>query len=370
MKQEYRLFGLWRLIAALLVMAYHYSHYAANALEVIAWFEHMGPLLDMFFILSGFLIFDRYGWTGMDPAGYLRFLARRLSRLYPLHLVTLSFFVLVAVAVNLGWVHSEGGQARYDFAALPSNILLTQAWGLHNALTFNYVSWSLSAEWFAYLCFPLLLVAFRFGRIPGLALLLAGVVACLEFADAGVTDHRELWYEAKLWGAYRVLADFVFGALIAALARRFPIALDGLASAWLAMAAAVAWMFADLSFYPVIALVGFAIYLGACAEKAHPDISTWMQPLMPVASLSFGIYLWHPILEAVFLSFGWRRLLEPAAVIPFWLYVFIPAVLTILVAAFSARNLEAPLAKRLDTGFKKLFARVGLADPGRVTARS
>lgn len=358
-KQEYRLFGLWRLIAALLVMAYHYGHYAPDPEPVIAWFEMMSPLLDMFFVLSGFLIFERYGWRGMDSAGFARFLARRLARLYPLHILTLSFFFVIAIAVNMDWVQSDGGMARYDFSGLPANLLLMQAWGVHDALTFNYVSWSLSAEWFAYLCFPLLLIAFRTARLPGLILLLTLVIAGLEFADAGAVDKKGLWQEAKLWGAYRVLADFVYGAVISVFVQRFPLSLASLSPAWLAMAIAVAWMFAGVNFYPVLGLIGLAIYLGACAERANPEQSGWMRPLMPLAAVSFGIYLWHPVSEVLFLSLGWRRFLEPAGVFSFHAFVLVPAMASIAIALFSARFVEAPMAKHLDRWFNSALERFG-----------
>ena len=144
MRQNYRLFGVWRLLAAMLVMAYHFSHYAPNPAPIVEWFEHMLPLLDMFFIMSGFLIFEHYGRMENTSDNYVLFLIKRLSRLYPLHLITLLFFVAFGVLVHLGLLHSQGADTRYDFSALPANLLLIQAWGVDSDLTFNYVSWSLS----------------------------------------------------------------------------------------------------------------------------------------------------------------------------------------------------------------------------------
>ena len=42
-----------------------------------------------------------------------------------------------------------------DWRALPAHLTLTHAWGLATSSAFNHPSWSISAEWFAYLCFPL-----------------------------------------------------------------------------------------------------------------------------------------------------------------------------------------------------------------------
>lgn len=127
MKQNYRLFGAWRLLAAMLVMAYHFSHHAPDPGAITTWFEHMLPLLDMFFIMSGFLIFEHYGGMKNDGQSYMRFLIKRLARLYPLHFATLSVFVLFAVAIRSGILNSEGADTRYNLMALPSNLLLLQA---------------------------------------------------------------------------------------------------------------------------------------------------------------------------------------------------------------------------------------------------
>ena len=181
---QFRLFGFWRLFAAGLVMSYHYSHYAPeNSAVIIAWFEKMMPLLDMFFMISGFLIFQRYHDRIDTPKDYAGYLLKRFARLYPLHLMTTGFFILVAVALSLGLIHSHGaadGASRYDWATLPANLALLQGWGVTDDLNFNYVSWSLSAEWFCYLMLPIIILASRRAGMFGLFALLACVIGLLE----------------------------------------------------------------------------------------------------------------------------------------------------------------------------------------------
>ena len=130
---QYRIFGVWRLLAAFLVMAYHFSHYAPeNSVAVIAWFERLMPLLDMFFMVSGVLIYQRYAERVLSWEGYKSYLIRRLARLYPLHLLTTGFFVLVGFAIMAGFIRShgaEGGMERYDWSELPSNLLLRPGLG-------------------------------------------------------------------------------------------------------------------------------------------------------------------------------------------------------------------------------------------------
>lgn len=357
MKQDYRLFGAWRLLAAVLVMAYHFSHSAPDAEPVIAWFEHMLPLLDMFFIMSGFLIFEHYGGMKNNGESYVRFLIKRLARLYPLHFMTLSVFVAFAVLVHTGLLQSQAADTRYNFMSLPANLLLLQAWGVESELTFNYVSWSVSGEWFAYLLFPLVLFAFSFRRAMGLAVLLAIFIAILEVADAGATDKYDFWFNTKVWSAYRIAADFVFGALLCALARSLRPPRFSQWLAWTVLAVVFVAMFADANIYLILGLFGIAITLAALADKEGGSDTSWLRPVAPVTAVSFGVYLWHPVIELFAYSLVWKRLIASEDPFLFWLYMPIPAAVTILVAIYSARHLERPLGKWLESTLTNAFER-------------
>ncbi len=354
---NYRLFWIWRFMAALLVMIYHFSHYLPEPGPVLAWWERMNPLLDMFFVLSGFLIFDRYRDRIGNGGDYLRFLVRRLCRLYPLHLATLAFFVLVGLAVNFGHLPSGGGAARYDFSALVPNLLLVQAWGGEDALTFNYVSWSLSAEWFAYVAFPVVIAAFARAGIGGLVSLLLVTLFLLEVADAGYTNARQLWYDAKLWGAYRVFADFVYGAILCVLVQGSSWRLTSQVPAWLLMATAVAGMHLGFGFYASLSLIGLAILFGAVAERNRPGVTAWMNPFLPVAAVAFGVYLWHPVVEAVMYSALWRYVIGPSQAVPFALYTALAMAVSVAVAMISARYFEVPVSRWATARFEKWESR-------------
>lgn len=356
MKANYRIFGVWRLLAALLVMAYHFGHYAANAEVLTAWFEHMLPLLDMFFIMSGFLIFEHYSGMELNGRSSLRFLGKRLARLYPLHIITLSIFLAFAILVHLGIFNSEGANTRYDLSALPANLLLIQGWGFTDELTFNYVSWSLSGEWFAYLMFPALLLVFRRAGLTGLLLMLLAAILGLEWVDRHAVIADDLWYETKLWGAYRVGADFILGAILCNVVHRFR------APAW---AQPIAWgflvlvfwaMFADASIYLTLSLFACAIIFAAFADRRGADATRWLEPLTPLASVSFGIYLWHPVVELFAYSLVWKRILGGGDLTAFWLYVPLPMIATIIVALVSARYLERPMGRWIGSAVETLVA--------------
>lgn len=117
--------------------------------------------VDIFFILSGFVLshvyFRKQGF--LTRPGYVRFLLTRLARIYPLHLATL-MLLLVVIAAFPGFIQYFR-PGSFTLAAFIANVLLIQNWGGHPELGWNRPTWSLSAEWFAYLLFPLYILLLR-----------------------------------------------------------------------------------------------------------------------------------------------------------------------------------------------------------------
>jgi peptidoglycan/LPS O-acetylase OafA/YrhL len=351
---HFRIFEFWRLSAALLVMIWHFLRFAPPGIEpVSAGLYRLMPLMEMFFMISGFLIMLRYGEVlGREQHGYRNFIVRRLARFYPLYLITLVFFVAVALAVQWGYVHTDD-PGRYDFATLPANILLLQAWGLTHELTFNYVAWCMSAEWFCYLALPIIVLAFRWYGLPGLLVLALATIGLLELA----THHRlipfDSWLEANTWGAYRAFADFVLGAFVAMAVRDSRWRLTSHAPGWLVFALSIAGMATQQPSYLIVALLAASMFLAALAERNNPDGSAWLKPLHPVGAVSMGIYLIHPVIEAIFFSVLWRKVVEPMGVVNYYVYWILPIVVTVLVALASARWFEGAAAKAVNAWLGK-----------------
>lgn len=86
-------------IAALLVVLYH-IHFAAPRLPFENWspFLSRGYLMvDLFFILSGFIISYVYNRPDMAVMKTGNFLIKRIIRLYPLHVFCLFLFVFFKI---------------------------------------------------------------------------------------------------------------------------------------------------------------------------------------------------------------------------------------------------------------------------------
>lgn len=348
---QFRIFGVWRLFAAFMVMGYHFSHYGPQGFEdVLRWYERLMPLLDVFFMISGFLIFARYSDKITSVPAYGSYLFRRLARLYPLHIMTTGFFVLVGLAVSSGLIQSHGslgGHERYDWSQLPSNIFLIQAWGVSDALTFNYVSWSLSAEWFCYLALPIIALFNRKAGMTGLFLLLALAVTTLQYLALSKQFPYDAWMHASTWGAYRAFADFTIGAIVSKYVARSKWALKSPLPAWFTMIGACFGMQYGVPPYLSLTLLAFGLFLAAISERNAPERSAWLDAFAPLSNVSFGIYLWHPIFEAIMISFLWRRLVEPTGLVSFYPFLLVPMLMSAVTAMLSYRFIEKPIANWL-----------------------
>lgn len=336
----YRTFALWRFIAALGIMVYHLAHVSPGTAVAIPFFEQFNPMLDMFFVVSGFLIYQRYRHKVGSIRDYLSYLGRRLVRIYPLHLVTFGFFVAIGIAFELDIIHSPSGAERYDWSHFFTNLFLLQAWGIPDELTFNYVSWSLSAEWFCYLLLPLLVcIAARTG-VTGLAIFLGLFVVALEYAVATGIMKERAWYDAKTWGAYRAFADFTLGVIILHVSERSSWRLRSHGAGWAVMCVALLAMGLNLSFYLNMALLSTALYLSALAEKENEEGTRWLDPAMPVLGVSFGVYLWHPVVITVMNSLVWKHLLADAGVVGLYPYLVLVGLLSVAAAYVSMHFVE------------------------------
>jgi peptidoglycan/LPS O-acetylase OafA/YrhL len=200
-----------RAIAAFLVLFLHANQVFPTEFVGGLAFVHRGYLgVDLFFMLSGFIIAHVY--LRVVAGGLPYFLWHRVIRLWPAHAAVLAALVgLVVAARRAGFQFNEPG--AWELAALPAHFLMVHAWGFVDVAGWNAPSWSVSAEWFAYLSFPL--VAWGLLRIrPAAACVLAAgslLAMALVFALAGWNLKSAL---LGLPALTRVLGEFVCGACI------------------------------------------------------------------------------------------------------------------------------------------------------------
>ncbi len=150
--------------AIVVAFLWHYRHFnfqlfngnpaAMPLYPAFKWFYHNGwNLVEFFFVLSGFIFMHVYSKKIADKVIDDRsFFILRISRLYPLHLLT-----LFAVAFLQYYRYFSGkGFFQCDINDLYHfilNILFIQAGLFEDGLSFNGPSWSISCEILAYIIF-------------------------------------------------------------------------------------------------------------------------------------------------------------------------------------------------------------------------
>ncbi|MET4763192.1 acyltransferase family protein [Bradyrhizobium ottawaense] len=201
----------YRFVAALGVFIFHLKLIDTGISP--AWNGSYGLFVDMFFILSGFVISYSYPSDARGVAAYSRFMIRRIARIYPLHLLSLLIFV-VLIGVGL---ERTARSTPLDFLY---NLLLLQAWGVTDHLSFNSPSWSISAEFFCYLIFPLLMLLARKMQPIVLGAIVAALYLVLAHGHLPIWQERSQMYGANFdYGMLRALPSFLNGILLAILFR-------------------------------------------------------------------------------------------------------------------------------------------------------
>jgi len=356
-RRRYRALDGYRFLAAAAIVLFHYNYdFRLGLSGTSRAFDKLYVYVDFFFVLSGFVIAEGYRGRIRDGAGYGRFLWKRLARIYPLHLLTLLALVAgVEIASALGRMEERPG--LFDPSMLPQTLLLVHAWGTTPDQGWNLPSWSISAELFAYLAFPLLAgLAARLPALACLALAVAYVAAMQALRHAlGLYD----WTNATSDGAMRAVPTFFLGVAISA----------GLARAR-ALPRAPWWLAHLLFLLPLpllhlglpetlaIALFPPAVLAAALAERSGRPTVLAASPVLALGQASYALYLLHfPVAYALL------HALVPAA----WLgsaparWTLCAATLAGVIALSLAcyRLFELPLQRRL----------AGLSLPGRRALR-
>jgi peptidoglycan/LPS O-acetylase OafA/YrhL len=277
------------------------------------WFARLfsrGNLaVDGFFVLSGFILCHVYaaGLEEFSARRYLAFLAARIARVYPVHLVVLIAF-LPALAANR-WFHLPNAVTGFSALDLGLSLLLVQAWGFVDHPAWNSVAWSVSAEWFAYLLFP----AFLFVVVKGNSLLrLVAVTAAsllalvwVSFAQADANGPAGLYRSALVM----VCANFALGcAVYVAKQERMR------TQAWMGTAAAAAAIVCAACRWLPLYSFSFAVLILALSSDGD-----WLSGMLArkamvyLGETSYSVYMVHLLVwEAIAMVAGRAGVLNAA----------------------------------------------------------
>ena len=345
-------------VAACFVVVYHYLALGAGSGPAGTVLRHGYLAVDLFFVLSGYVMALTYGrdfHDRVEAETFARFLTRRLARVYPLYIVTSLACLILAYADP----QPQSLLPDLSWLTVGSNILLVQAWGIGHSI--NGPGWSISTEFFAYALFPGLVSILIVGPARSAAafavLGAAGLCALASVPDAAAGQTirfgpLDLYMGDTVFPLARCGIEFCFGLL----AWRFMTVprLRGLAGRRgvgdaLAVAALLLLAIPNTDVVLVLLFVPLIMALAAGASVAARILGS--RPLHGLGILSYSIYLIHrPILDhleppAVRLFEGWQmphpHLLSAVILLP----------CTVLLSILTVRWVEVP-GRRLAGGIR------------------
>jgi len=292
-----------RFVAALWVVALHYTDIMPfDFATVTGLFAHGKLGVDFFFILSGFILTHVY-WRSLNEGRFRfgRFLQRRLARIYPLHIVTFLAVLGYVMAGRLMGLE-VGTPEAYSLDAVWPNLLLIHAWGIEDHMSWNYVSWSISAEWFAYLLFlPLSLLILK-APVPALGRLgLAVALLAAFYALSEPVVGRPLTHLTHDFAILRILPEFVLGITLYHVSTEWALA-PRAGLALLALAAGVIGLLVHVGAddLPTILLLGFVIFACASLERHGGIAALRHRWLVYLGEVSYSLYMVHAIVFTVY----------------------------------------------------------------------
>ena len=166
-------------IAALLVAIFHFEMAIARFVpaNLTMFFEKCYLMVDLFFIMSGFIILHVYKEDfakNIERNSLRKYIVARFARIYPLHFFSLLLLVMLVILFSPPGTYPNAIENPW---AIPTGFLLLHSYYIHDIYTWNIPSWSISAEWAAYLLFPFLAIFLNKKKLTALITLVLFVIA-------------------------------------------------------------------------------------------------------------------------------------------------------------------------------------------------
>jgi peptidoglycan/LPS O-acetylase OafA/YrhL len=298
-----------RAIAIILVMFFHFTAGFAPALDqlggfwtVVARASNVGWIgVDIFFVLSGFLITQVLSSNPIDISKYKNFVIKRGCRLLPAYIACLIIFSLVASIFS---PDSKVLRNEHFLWTLTANI--EASFGDRGALGDNTYSlvhfWSLAVEWHFYVSFPIILRLAGSRARAGVFLVLLALACRIAFVALGISDNAIYSFTICRVDslATGVLLSAWFSEVSTESSRRFSLFGAFALIALLLILANSGWRFKTLLWlqtfgYSLISGSVALILLWVLKAPKSSVVPTFLEKhwLLAIGRSSYSLYIWH-----------------------------------------------------------------------------
>jgi len=313
-------------IAILLVFAFHAfkraSYFTTNPiLDYIAKLTSIGWIgVDIFFVLSGFLITTILLGKRGEKDYFKNFYARRVLRIFPLYYVMLGIIIFSMPAV-------EPGAQAHILEKLPFYLLYQQNWLMAAGdlpPIYLLVTWSLAIEEQFYLFWPFLIYFLQKRRlvIANIGIILFSMLARIIVALVSNDPTNTLYI--SYYSTITRLDTLALGALIAVIFKEFPLwqaRLKKMALPALYVSTALVLIVVllpnseelynnvpvRLMGYTVLAILGGASIVVSLTYSRSSLLRRFFRNdmLRFFGKYSYALYLIHPLVLQIFLDLLW-----------------------------------------------------------------
>ena len=290
-----------RAIAVVSVILYH----AQIVLFGRDWFEGGFIGVDIFFVISGYLI-TRIILSKLLSKGsfsFLNFYERRARRILPM------LFVVIFVSISYAWQkllpsdfveYAESILASLFFGSNFFFYFSTTEYGTESALLKPFLhTWSLGVEEQFYLVFPIIaIVAFKYFRQHFLTTLVALSLLSLQFAELMEVRNSDLNFYlpfSRFW-------EFAVGSMLAYRELNYKTTDEGVGAKVLPMLGLYLIVYSILffdgktphpSFHTLIPIIGVALIIGFASKDELVGKVLGSKPFVWIGLISYSAYLWH-----------------------------------------------------------------------------
>ena len=357
--------------------------------------RHAGEIgMDIFFILSGFIIHYNYSASiqSFSKLSIYSFIVARIARLYPLYIF---LFIVELILVGSHFNHHDVWSSLLYFFTMSQSwfyVLNSAGQTMFYMYPHSSISWSVSTEMLMYFCYPFILKlilrdktnsATKIVLVIISTLLLAAVLSWLnnhkdvidvfavQYFGEQVSMARSPSYSFAFWltfiSPYVRILEFIIGVLVCHLyfnlqhiavtvKESITMSMIGLASAIFILATflpnemAISWvndLFLKLGYYPFIGLI---LFICARYPQAILDKFFSFSFFVKQGEYSYSIYLFHIFIYAIAAHALEKVTSIPLRVLLLWTTVLICAnILYRLIEMPCRKWVKTRLMNRYDT---------------------
>lgn len=343
-------------VAILLVLLGHTAESLVGEFGLSNPLLRMGLLgwagVDLFFVLSGFLITGILCDAKEKPHYFKNFYARRTLRIFPLYYGVLLLVLILSLIIPTLSISGEG-HPGWIWAYL-TNFMI----GINGAGSFGMLDhfWSLAVEEHFYLVWPALVLLLNRRTLMFVA---AAALVVALLLRVSVTD-METGMSMSGYMFTPMRMDALAAGSLIALAARGPAGIGGLVKfavvvgplAFATFALLVLWRHTPEYSDPFIGTIGLSLLWAAFGSALVLSL-TWA-PLSRLMSggflrwfgkYSYGLYVWHPIVIIPLMHTDWARSLRGDSVLLGCLMMAFALALSIGIALVSWNVLEKQFLK-------------------------